>query len=43
VATELCKKGPELPSQMQGLHVEKALGKALHESEKNLKTGKVLG
>lgn len=42
MAIELCKKGPELPIQMQGLHVEITPGKALHESEKYLKTNEVL-
>lgn len=42
MAIELCKKGPELPIQMWGLHVEIIPGKALHESEKYLKTSKVL-
>lgn len=42
MATELCKKGPELPIQMWGLHVEIIPGKALHESEKYLNTNKVL-
>lgn len=42
MATELCKKDPELPIQMWGLRVEITPGKALHESEKHLKTIEVL-
>lgn len=43
MATELYKKGPELPIQMRGLHVEITPGRALHESEKYLKTNEGLG
>lgn len=42
MAIELCKKGPEQPILMWGLHVEIIPGMALHDSDKYLKTSKVL-